>query len=161
MPKAKTSKTQPAIDHLKVACRHIDEMMAAGITENIAIRTLELISDVYAKLHQGGAATPHHADQVKLWSAAARKIRAENPKAKAGSYLRVEHGTPRRVFARKVMALHHANRLNARTMNNLVKRYWKLAVITLEEDARLTKAAPRATMFVTPELRWATAGIVF
>jgi hypothetical protein len=46
-------------------------------------------------------------------------------------------------------------------MNNLVKRYWKLAVITLEEDARLTKAAPCATMFDTPELRWATAGIVF
>jgi hypothetical protein len=59
------------------------------------------------------------------------------------------------------MALNHANKLNARTMNNLVKRYWKLAVITLEEDARLTKAAPRATMFDTPELRWAAAGIVF
>jgi hypothetical protein len=157
------SKNQPTIDHLKLACRHIDEMMEAGITENIAIRTLELLSDVYAKLHQGGAATPHHADQVKLWSVAARKMRTANKKAnaKAGTYLRVEHGTPRRVFARKIMVLHHASKLNTRTMNNLVRRYWKLAVITLEEDARLAKSAPRSTMFDTPELRWATAGIVF
>jgi hypothetical protein len=105
-----------------MACRHIDEMMAAGISENHAIRTLELFSDFYAKLHQGGAPSVHHADEVKLWSAAARKIRANNPKAKAGGCLRVEHGTPRRVFARKVMALNHANKLNARTMNNLGKK---------------------------------------
>jgi hypothetical protein len=72
MPKAKTSKNQPVIDHLKMACRHIDEMMAAGISENIAIRTLELISDLYAKLHQGGAACGV-ADEASLSSGVTRR----------------------------------------------------------------------------------------
>ncbi len=43
-------------------------------------------------------------------------------------------------------------------MAKLVKRYWKLAVITLEEDERLNKVA-RSKTFKTPEERWAAAGI--
>jgi hypothetical protein len=39
------------------------------------------------------------------------------------------------------------------TMAKLVKRYWKLAVITLEEDNRLNKVA-RSRAFKTPEARW-------
>jgi hypothetical protein len=45
-------------------------------------------------------------------------------------------------------------------MAKLVERYWKLAVISLEEDKRLNKVA-RSKAFKTPEDRWAAAGIEF
>ena len=154
------SKNAVTIDHLVLACRHFEEMIAAGVTENGAIRTLEVFADVYAKLHMGGSATPHHVDQVDLWSVKARRIRNRMPDAKPRDYFRVEHGTPRRGFARKVLDIYRKGKLNAKTMAKLVERYWKLAVITLEEDERLNKVA-RSKTFKTPEERWAAAKIMF
>lgn len=154
------SRNKPTIDHLILACRHVDELIAAGVTENLAIRTLELFADMYAKSVSGGSVSPHHVDQVKLWSKAALKIRAANPSAKPRDHFRVEHGTPRRVFARRVMTLYRNNDLNEETMNTLVKKSWKLAVITLEEDAQLNKIA-RSLESESPEDRWALAKIIF
>lgn len=154
------SKNAITIDQLKVACRHVEEMMTAGVTENLAIRTLELFADVYAKLHIGGSATPHHVDQVELWSIKARKLRDALPEAKPRDYFRVEHGTPQRCFARKILGLYEKDKLNARTMTRLVERDYMLAVITLDEDKRLNKIA-RSKTFDAPEKRWAAAGIEF
>ena len=108
------SKNQHNIEQLTVACRHVKELMAVGVTENHAIRTLELLTDFYAKLLKGGRPTPHHVSQVPKgqWSIAAQKLVAENPGAKPRDHLRVEHGTPRRSFARMVMALYERNELN-------------------------------------------------
>ena len=44
-------------------------------------------------------------------------------------------------------------------MNRLVKKFWKLAVITLEEDSRLSKLSKLS--FKTPDERWAAAAINF
>ena len=156
----KASRNTVTIDQLALACRHFEEMIAAGVTENGAIRILELFADVYAKVHMGGSATPHHVRQVSLWSVRAIKVRDRMPDAKPRDYFRVEHGTPRRGFARKVLDLYRKKKLSARTMTKLVERYWKLAVITLEEDQRLNKIA-RSKTFKTPEERWAAAGIKF
>jgi len=52
------SRNRHTIEHLRIACRHVDELVAAGVTENLAIRTLELFADVYAKTHTGGSASP-------------------------------------------------------------------------------------------------------
>jgi hypothetical protein len=154
------SKNLVTIEHLSLACKHVCEMRAIGVTENSAIRTLELFADVYAKLHMGGSATPHHVGQVKLWSIKAREIRASIPDAKPRDHYRVEHGTPRRSFARQVLELYHQKKLNKEAMAKLVEQYWKLAVITLEEDRNLNKVA-RSKAFDTPEERWAAAGIEF
>jgi hypothetical protein len=154
------SKNLPTIEHLRIACRHIDELMAAGVTENHAIRTLELFSDYYAKVHNGGSVVPHHVDEVQLWSMAARKLRTDNPLAKAQGHLIVEHGTPKRAFARKIRELYQKGDLNPQSLSKIVEQYWKLAVITVEENERLNKVA-RSKMYDTPELRWAAAGIVF
>ena len=154
------SKNAITINQLKVACRHVEEMMAAGVTENLAIRTLELFVDVYANLHTGGSATPHHVDQVELWSIKARKLRDALPDAKPRDYFRVEHGTPQRGFTRKVLGLYRRDKLSVRTINKLVVNDYKLAVITLDEDKRLNKVA-RSTIFDTPEERWAAASIKF
>jgi hypothetical protein len=135
-------------------------MQKIGVTENLAIRTLELFADLYAKLLTGGSATPHHVDQVSLWSKEARKKKKADPYALPRDCFRVEHGTPRREFARMVMELYQQGSLTEKAMKNLVGRYWKLAVITLEEDRALNKVA-RSKMFDTPGERWAAAGIKF
>lgn len=154
------SRNSITMDQLSLACRHVKEMIAAGVTENLAIRTLERFADVYAKLLKGGSATPHHVSQVELWSVKARNLRKQKPKGKPKDLFRVEHGTPRREFARKVLTLYQKKKLNKVSMQRLVHRYWKLAVITLEEDRRLNKVA-RSRMYATPEKRWSAAGIKF
>ncbi|MCK5373665.1 MAG: hypothetical protein KAJ40_00110 [Alphaproteobacteria bacterium] len=154
------SKNAITIEQISLACRHFDEMTEIGVTENLAIRILEHFADVYATLYMGGSATPHHADKVDLWSVAALEVREEFPDAKPKNHFRVEHGTPCREFARKVMELYYEQKLNQESMGGLVERYWKLAVITLEEDERLNKVA-RSKMFNTPEERWAVADIEF
>ncbi len=157
---AKASKNDITINQLVLACRHFEEMVESGVTRNMAIRTLELFADVYAKLLMGGGATPHHVDQVELWSVKARRVRDRIPNAKPRNYFRVEHGTPRRVFALKVLELYRKGKLNAKNMAKLTEQHWKLAVITLEEDEHLNKVA-RSASFNTPEERWARAKIEF
>ncbi len=154
------SRNAITIDQLALACRHLEEMTASGVTMNMAIRTLELFADVYAKVHMGGSATPHHVDQVELWSIHAKRLRYRMPDAKPRDYFRVEHGTPRRSFALKVLELYKKDKLSAKSMNKLVGRYWKLAVITLDEDRRLNKLT-RSKTFETPEQRWAAAVVKF
>src|SRR5260370_24745056 len=152
------NKNRPTIQHLALACKHVDELIENGVTENLAIRTLELFADVYAKITHGGAATPHHVGQVPIaqWSVEARQHHIRNPNTPPRSYLRVEHGTPRRAFARKVMELYRSDNLSDQTMQDLSTRFWKLAVITLEEDTRLNKVA-RSKSFDTPDERWREA----
>jgi len=159
---SKKSKNTITIAQLELACRHVKEMIDADVTENLAIRSLELFADVYAKLLTGGNASPHHVDQVKseLWSVEARRERDANPNAKPKDHFRVEQGTPRRGFARKVLNLYENVNLNEESMQELVEQYWKLAVITLEEDRNLNKVA-RSKIFDTPQKRWAEAGIKF
>ena len=154
------SKNAITINQLNLACCHVEEMMVAGVTENMAIRTLELFANVYAKLLMGGSATPHHVNQVKLWSVKAKNLRKKMPDGKPKDLFRVEHGTPCRAFARKLFALYKKGKLDEKSMWKLVHRYWKLAVITLEEDQCLNKVA-RSRMFATPEKRWSAAGIKF
>ena len=58
------------------------------------------------------------------------------------------------------LELHLKQSLDETSMGQLVAKYWKLAVITIEEDRRLNKTA-RSKVFDTPEERWASAGIEF
>jgi hypothetical protein len=87
-------------------------------------------------------------------------LRNAKPDAKPRDTLRVEHGTPRRGFARRVLGRYQRNELSSATMDELVKRDYRVAVITLEEDQRLNQVA-RSRVFATPEERWAAAGIEF
>ena len=153
------SKNAPTLDHIKMACRHVIEMMDAGMTENVAIRQLELLTDMYGKYRVVGHVNPHHADQYELWSKAARKAKAANPKGKYGLYLRVEHGTPRRHFAREVLAAFKKKKLTKGWMDRHCQRNWKIAVITHEEDLRLNKL--KRETFSSPDERWAEARIKF
>jgi hypothetical protein len=150
------SKNEITIDQLKLACRHSEEMKDADLTENMAIRTLELFADLYAKFQVVGNASPHHRNQFKLWSRRALELKKKDPNSKS---FRCEHGTPRRGFARKVQELYKQGNLNLKNMNLLVERYWKVAVITVDEDRVLNSRKLRSEMLATPEERWEKAGI--
>ncbi|MBD9359316.1 hypothetical protein [Methylomonas fluvii] len=157
------SKNSISIEQIRMACGHCEELIQAGVTENLAIRTLEIFTDIYAKLSQeNGNASPHHVNQVpkKQWSVKAKEKIAADPHLKPKDGLRVEHGTPRRAFARMALKLYKKEQLNDENMRELVHQHWKLAVITIEEDQKLNQAA-RSKKFDTPDERWASVGITF
>jgi hypothetical protein len=153
------SKNKPTIRQLELLCRHIIELEQAAMTENHAIRTLELVADIYAKTHKGGKASVHKAKDVpeNQWSLAALEARRNNPSVADGTFLRVEHGTPRRTFARKVRELHAKGALNEEAMKALADNYWHLAVLTHAEDRLLR----RKDTHESPQERWAAVGIKF
>ncbi len=151
------SKNTITIKQLKILCRHVRELMDAGFTENHAIRPLELGANVYAKDRSMGTINPDHADQFKLWSKAARKAKTLHPKWKYGRYLRVEHGTPKRGFARLVLKAFQQRKLTKPWMDKLCDTRWRVAVITHEEDKRLN----RSKLYKSPEARWKAAKIKF
>jgi hypothetical protein len=154
------SKNAVTIEQLATACRHVDELINAGMTENLAIRNLEQFANFYAKMRIIGNTAPDHVDQYKLWSKAARTARSATPDRPSGQHLRIEHGTPRRHFARYVLETFKAGNLTKEWMDHLCDTKWKVAVITHEEDQQLNTSA-RSQLFDTPEKRWASAGIKF
>ena len=154
------SKNVPTIKQLKIACRHVVELIEAGMTENLAIRSLEQYANIYAKYRIVGNANPDHVDQYKLWSKAASAALIAYPKRRVGDHLRVEHGTPRRQFARWVLKAFKGQRLTKEWMDKLCDRKWKVAVITHEEDKRLSKLG-RSKLFTTPQSRWKFVKIRF
>lgn len=149
----------PTLDHVKLCCRHVVEMMDAGISENLAIRILELMTDNYAKFRVFNQCSPNHVDQFDHWSKAARKAKAANPKGKPGTFLTVEHGTPRRDFSRDVLAAYKAGKLTEKWMEKHCAAMWKIAVITHEENLRLNQL--KGKRFANPDARWDAAQIEF
>lgn len=150
---------KPTIEQLNICCRHVDELIKAKMSKNLAIRTLELVADLYAMTIAGDKAGVWNVNKVphNQWSLAAVRAKKQKPNANAGSYLRVEHGTPRREFAGKIRGLYQMKCLNKKTMAHRVKKYWKIAVITHIEDAKLG----RRKTFKNPQQRWYAAGIRF
>ena len=148
------------IPQLVLACEQVDEMIAAGITENLGIRILEHLADLYAKRRNGGSASPYKASHVKVWSKNAAALYAANPCRPFKDCFCVEHGTPRRAFARMVRGLHTSRELTADRMNKLVDERWKIAVLTHDEHAQLNKVA-RSRSLNTPEERWALINLEF
>jgi hypothetical protein len=151
------SKNTISIGQLRILCRHVIELQNAGLSENIAIRLLELCANIYAKDRNMGTTNPDRADQFELWSRAARKAKRSHPTWKPGRYLRVEHGTPRRGFARLVLEEFKRRKLTKSWMDRHCDNRWRVAVITLEEDKHLN----RSGLYKSPEARWKAAKIKF
>jgi len=87
----------------------------------------------------------------------ALKAKKEKTNLKYGYYLRIEHGTPRRQFARLVLEAFRHNKLTKLWMDKLCDTKWKVAVITQDEDKRLA----RSKLDKSPEARWEVAKIKF
>ena len=153
------SKNSITIEQIRITASCMEQLLESGMTENLAIRHLEKLVDVYAKFKIIGKVSVDHVDEFSLWSKAALKAKEDNLDKKAGEYLRVEHGTPRRKFARLVLDAFKEGKLNKIWMDNHCSELWKVAVITHEEDSRLNKIKTRE--FETPDARWASVSIEF
>ena len=148
------SKNAVTVKHLEIVCRCMQELMGTeklDMTENSAIRHLEFLANNYAQFLIIKHTKPLRAKDVKLWSKEALKAKKMYPNRKTGEYLRVEHGTPRRDFARLVFERFEKDMLN--------EKWIDAAVITHEEDRSLNKL--KGIKFISPRERWAAAGIKF
>lgn len=153
------SRNKPTIEQLGIICRTVRELMKAGQTQNAAIRQLEEQAEWYARAHHFGMTNLPPIAKLPLWSIAARKAYNVDPTRRTASYLRKEHGTPRRAFALLVLALCDENKLNEKTMNELCDQRWKVAVITHDEDARMYELKLRSNLMETPHARWDACAI--
>jgi hypothetical protein len=97
------SKCTITVDHLKLACRHFEEMMDANVGEKAAIRTLELFADVYAKGSVMGNASLDRLKRVESWSIKAKQLQDAISVAKPEDHFQIHHGTPRRGFVREIL----------------------------------------------------------
>lgn len=151
------SKNEISIEQLKIAADCMIKLLASGMTENMSIRHLEFLANNYAKFKIIGKVSADHVSEYRDWSKAAIKAEKENQNRKAGEYLRVEHGTPRRDFARLVLIAHQKGKLNEVWMNSHCRKLWKVAIISHDEDRVLN--GMRKMKFKTAEMKWAKAGI--
>jgi len=164
---AKRSKNDITIEQLNTACRHFYELIDLEVTENIAIRQPLKMVDIYAKMRVIGKCSVDKANEFDYWSIEAEKVwkqaQLKDPKAKYGSFVRIEHGTPRTQFTKIVLEKYDQNKtLTIKTMEDLIRNKWKVAVITKEEDARINANGDRRNPEnKSPEKRWADAGIKF
>jgi len=147
------------IEHLEISCLCMKQLLQAGMTENSAIRHLEFLANNYAKYRHLGKLSPDHADEYKIWSKSALLAKKHSPDKKYREFLRIEHGTPRRRFARTIYDQFLKGSLTEKWMNQHCDSKWKVAVITLDEDKELNKLAKRE--FNSPDERWEAAGIKF
>ena len=149
------SKNAGTIEQIMIACKNFYDLKAAGVTENLAIRVLELLANSYAKYRKLGHTRVDHVSQYERWSLRAIEAERSNPGRKSGEYLRVEHGTPRRQFARMILQGFEHGHLTKDWLDDLCDRMWRVAVITHEEDRQLA----RSKACDDPEERWRDAGI--
>jgi hypothetical protein len=122
-------------------------MNRAGIPENLSIRSLVAVINVYAS-------EIHHGKTVAVSRAAQQAI------GRRGATV-LEHGTPRYEFTRLFAKAHRENRLSEDLAKGLIQKYWVVAHVTKEEDQRLRDLGLRSKMMDTPFDRWSAAGFVF
>jgi len=168
MSKSK-STNEVSIEQLEMVCRHVIEQEDVQLSENYRMRLITLLADTYAKQREIGTTSPDSADMFRKWSIEAIRVWDEaskedkNPKygkPKYGKYVRNEHGYGKNMFARRVVQAYEnaGGSLTRRAMNKLVKEYWRVAVISLEEDKRLDRTNKEE---LPAEERWEKAGILF
>jgi hypothetical protein len=131
--------------HIIAGCKAYDIMHDSGVPENLAIRSLRDMVNVYAS-------EVHHGREV-LVSVAGRGL----PK----SELILEHGTPRTELTRLFLKAHHEGSLTEAAAQNLMLKHWDIVHITREEDLRLNSLGLRSKLMESPLDRWKMAGIEF
>ena len=158
------STNEVSIEQLEMVCRHVAKQEKVNLSENYRMRLITLLADTYAKQHVIGTTSPDRADMFRKWSIEAIRVwdkaLKEDKNPKYGKYLRNEHGYGKTMFARRVVQAYEnaGGSLTRRAMNKLVKEYWRVAVITLEEDKRLDRTNKKK---LPAEERWANADIEF
>ena len=129
----KKSNNDISIDQLNAACSHYFELRSLGMTKNIAIRQIVKMVDIYAKMRVIGKCSVDKANEFSHWSIEAiktwKEAKSKNSKASYGTFLRVEHGTPRTQFTEIVLSKYYEKKfLTVETLEKLINEKWKVAV---------------------------------
>jgi hypothetical protein len=94
-------------------------------------------------------------DSIPLWSKAAKHTKNHKE-------VMIEHGTPKRQFVKMVYDVYVAGKLTNAKLDSMIENLWWVAVITKEEDARLSSNGWRSKAHDDgPKARWAAVGIQF
>jgi hypothetical protein len=94
-------------------------------------------------------------DSVPVWSVAAKH-------AASNKDVMIEHGTPKSEFVKLVYDVYIAGKLTKELLDSMIENLWWIAVITKEEDARLSSNGWRSKSHNDgPKARWAAVGIQF
>lgn len=131
--------------HLIVALKGYHELIAAGMSRNWAIRSLNEVINAYAdQFHTG--------KEILVSKAARGRPRRDMIR---------EHGTPRSALNTEYIEAYRAGRLTEEKAQAIAVALWRQAFITREEDQRLRDLGLRFKAKGSPEERWAAAGIEF
>jgi len=144
-PRAKVRRKPVSYPQLIAACQAFDVMIKAGVIENLAIRSLTFVVGVYADNVHGGRRLPI--------SRAARRA--------AKSEWRREHGAPKVPFARLIMKAYREGKLTEAVADALCEKHWQIAIITKEEDRRITANGWRSKLGDSAFARYGANGIEF
>lgn len=94
-------------------------------------------------------------NSVPVWSVAAKR-------ATSSKDVMIEHGTPKSEFVKLVYDVYIVGKLTEALLVSMVENLWWIAVITKEEDARLSSSGWRSKAHDDgPKARWAAVGIQF
>jgi hypothetical protein len=127
-----------------------DVMTAAGVAENLSLKVIDHVVNVYASNFHAGKPVPV--------SRAAREVLANGGTKRD---LILEHGTPRRALTLLLMKERRANTLTEGRAKAIMETQWAIAHITRAEDQRLRDRGLNSKALDTPQARWAAAGIEF
>jgi hypothetical protein len=140
-----------------LALAYMKKLRDAGVTHNKVHREIMFRIDGANNARKGhySGAKGFNKSTIDLWSAKALAAFKKDPTVK----LRVEHGSPRTPFAQRIFNLYLRDKLTEKLFNKMLDEHYKLAVITLEEDKRISANGHRSVMHDTPDMRWKAAGI--
>jgi hypothetical protein len=143
---------------LMLGLEYAVKLRESGLLQNYYLWELKHRIEAYYfgrnALYSGPNGVPYV--QIRLWSKRALEEYSDNRKNTKN--LVKEHGTPRTPFAIKILNLYVNGSLTEGVMNDNIDRYYKIAVITRDEDRRLNRIGARSKMYTTPEERWIAAG---
>ncbi len=131
--------------NLVVSFQAYQMMRDAGITDNLAIRTPFFMVNGYSTVIKTG--------MKRLVSVEARHLDKKD--------CILEHGAPRTGFTRLFIDAWREGKLTEEYAEALVHQHFAEAIITREEDQKLTRLGFRSKLFDTPYARWKAAGIEF
>lgn len=132
--------TKQDLDNILFILRQTTESVEYGIPQNLANRTLKVILTRYWE-HPMRKATSTTGKMNLPRSTAAMGITDR-------SELIVEHAVPRQVIVNELLAMNNPTRIKVR---NLLRKYWRVILVTREEDRLLNGKGVGLRYAMTPD----------
>lgn len=137
-------RTLISFNQLILTLRYYHEMLDAGISHTLAVKTLYMVVDIYAS-------QPHAGKEIVVSKAGSGRLK---------EHLIYEHGTPLKAILAEYIKEYRAGRLTEERAEAICEM-WKVSHITHEENQRLRDLGLNSVAMGSPDARWKKAGIEF